>query len=119
MDILRKGLLLRRGKKKSVIVAKIDARGNVDKVLDVELRKMLGELGYPGMARELKRHKNGMLVYGGITFALVKKPERLRTLLDKHEINVSPEEVAVVEEAWAKPAKKRTSRGRKVSRKQP
>lgn len=113
MDILRKGLLLRRGKKKSLIVAKIDARGNVDRTLDAELRKMLGELGYPGMARELKRHKNGMLVYGGITFALVKKPERLQLLLKKHGIDVSPEEVAVVAEAWSKSAKKRTSRARK------
>lgn len=113
MDILRKGLLLRRGKKKSLIIAKIDARGGVDRTLDAELRKMLGELGYPGMVRELKRHKNGMLVYGGITFALVKKPDCLGKLLEKHGIEVSPEEVAVVEQSWAKPAKKRTSRARK------
>jgi hypothetical protein len=113
MDILRKGLLLRRGKKKNLIVAKIDARGNVDGTLDAELRKMMGELGYPGMARELKRHKNGILVYGGVTFALVKKPERLGKLLEKHGIEVSPEEVAVVDPSWSKPAKKRTSRARK------
>jgi hypothetical protein len=113
MDILRKGLLLRRGKKKNLIVAKIDARGNVDPTLDAELQKMLGELGYPGMLRELKRHKNGMLVYGGITFALVRKPERLEVLLKKHGIDVSPEELAVVAEAWAKPKKKRTSRAKK------
>jgi hypothetical protein len=113
MDILRKGLLLRRGKKKNLIIAKIDARGNVDPALDTELQKMLGELGYPGMAHELKRHKNGMLVYGGVTFALVKKPERLGLLLKKHGIDVSHEEVAVVAETWAKPKGKRTSRRRK------
>lgn len=115
MDILRKGLLFRRGKKKTLIVAKIDARGKVDPLLDAELQTMLGTLGYPGMAKQLGRHKNGMLVYGGHTFALVKKPERFDTLIEKHGITITPEEVEVVAAGWnkAKHSKKRTSRAKK------
>lgn len=96
VNILRKGLLLRRSGKKNLILATIDSKGTVDRDLAAELARMLGEIGYPAMAKTIKRHKNGLLVYAGITFALIRKPERLPTLLTKHGIAIKPEEIATV-----------------------
>lgn len=94
-NVLRPGLLLRRGKK-NLILAAIGPKGTVDPELEEELARMLGELGWPGMQKTIKKHKNGILVYGGSTFALLRKPERLQGLLEQQGIAVKPQELYTV-----------------------
>lgn len=94
-NIVRPGLLLRRGKK-NLILGVIGPNGTVDHELEEELERMLGELGWPGMQKTIKRHKNGVIVYGGSTFTLLHKRERLEALLERQGIKIKPQELFVV-----------------------
>ncbi len=110
-SILRPGLLLRRSAKKNLILAKIDSKGSVDPELKAELERMLGELGWPSMEKTIKRHKNGLLVYGGASFALLKEESRLETLLKRHQLDIKPDDLAMVLGIPRTRKRKRTSRG--------